>query len=141
MSGPRLGTLSNNTRLGVPSLSIGLKLSNPKPGCREAVLQIFVKQMPPIDLQHQVDYSDIYNSHLLMPSLTLVSLLERYSIFDDEHASQVNPPYYVPLVEIVPAPWTDPEVVEKTKEIMLEIGQAPVVLRKETIGFALNRIQ
>uniref|UniRef100_A0A2L2Y1J0 L-gulonate 3-dehydrogenase n=1 Tax=Parasteatoda tepidariorum TaxID=114398 RepID=A0A2L2Y1J0_PARTP len=71
------------------------------------------------------------------------------SSFTDElvHRSQVvvghpvNPPYYVPLVEIVPAPWTDPSVVDKTRALMAEIGQKPVVLKKELPGFALNRIQ
>ncbi|XP_033335246.1 beta Hydroxy acid dehydrogenase 1 [Megalopta genalis] len=53
----------------------------------------------------------------------------------------VNPPYYVPLVEIVPAPWTLPDIPEKTKAIMTEIGQKPVVFNKEIDGFALNRIQ
>lgn len=53
----------------------------------------------------------------------------------------VNPPYYVPLVEVVPAPWTDPEVAKKTRAIMEEIGQSPVSLTKEVPGFALNRIQ
>lgn len=53
----------------------------------------------------------------------------------------VNPPYYVPLVEIVPAPWTQPEVVKKTRSIMEEIGQKPVTLSREVEGFALNRIQ
>lgn len=53
----------------------------------------------------------------------------------------VNPPYYIPLVEVVPASWTNPEVVKKTRAIMEEIGQAPVVLNKEISGFALNRIQ
>ncbi|CAB0038928.1 unnamed protein product [Trichogramma brassicae] len=53
----------------------------------------------------------------------------------------VNPPYYVPLVEIVPAPWTRADIPAKTKEIMSEIGQAPVVLNREIDGFALNRIQ
>lgn len=53
----------------------------------------------------------------------------------------VNPPYYVPLVEIVPAPWTNPEIVLKTRQIMEEIGQAPVSLSREIEGFALNRIQ
>lgn len=54
---------------------------------------------------------------------------------------QVNPPYYVPLVEIVPAPWTRHDIPEQTKTIMTEIGQTPVVLTKEIDGFALNRIQ
>lgn len=53
----------------------------------------------------------------------------------------VNPPYYVPLVEIVPAPWTKPEYVTKTRALMTEIGQKPVTLSREIEGFALNRIQ
>lgn len=53
----------------------------------------------------------------------------------------INPPYYLPLVEIVPAPWTDPEVCQRAKEIMLNIGQKPVLLKREIEGFALNRIQ
>ncbi|XP_054091953.1 lambda-crystallin homolog [Zeugodacus cucurbitae] len=56
-------------------------------------------------------------------------------------AHPVNPPYYVPLVEIVPAPWTNPEVLKKTCAIMNEIGQKPVVLSREIEGFVLNRIQ
>ncbi|EFA05073.1 lambda-crystallin [Tribolium castaneum] len=53
----------------------------------------------------------------------------------------VNPPYYVPLVEIVPAPWTDPAVTKKTRAIMEEIGQTPVSLTKEVPGFVVNRLQ
>lgn len=53
----------------------------------------------------------------------------------------VNPPYYVPLVEIVPAPWTDLKVVDSTFNLMKDIGQSPVKLHREVPGFALNRIQ
>lgn len=53
----------------------------------------------------------------------------------------INPPYYLPLVEIVPAPWTNPEIGKKVKELMLGIGQRPVLLNREIGGFALNRIQ
>ncbi|CAH2107206.1 unnamed protein product [Euphydryas editha] len=71
------------------------------------------------------------------------------SLFSDglEHKSQVvvshavNPLYYVRVVEIVPAPWSDPEVLMKTRIIMKEIGQEPVSLYKEVDGFVLNRIQ
>ncbi|XP_061177336.1 lambda-crystallin-like [Saccostrea echinata] len=52
-----------------------------------------------------------------------------------------NPPFYAPLVEVIPAPWTDPEVVVTTKELMAEIGQVPVIVKKEIDGFVLNRIQ
>jgi L-gulonate 3-dehydrogenase len=54
---------------------------------------------------------------------------------------QTNPPFYAPLVEVIPAPWTDPEVVVKTKELLTEIGQVPVIVKKEIDGFVLNRIQ
>ncbi|XP_076267149.1 beta Hydroxy acid dehydrogenase 1 isoform X2 [Rhynchophorus ferrugineus] len=53
----------------------------------------------------------------------------------------VNPPYYVPLVEIVPAPWTLPKVAKITRAIMEEIGQTPVSFSREIPGFAVNRIQ
>jgi hypothetical protein len=53
----------------------------------------------------------------------------------------VNPPFFCPLVEVVPSPWTDPEISKLTMTIMKEIGQTPVLLKKEIPGFALNRIQ
>jgi 3-hydroxyacyl-CoA dehydrogenase len=56
-------------------------------------------------------------------------------------AHPVNPPYLVPLVELVGAPWTSPEVVARTRALMGRIGQVPVVAMKETRGFVLNRMQ
>ena len=55
--------------------------------------------------------------------------------------TQTNPPFYAPLVELVPASWTDPDVIASAKSICLEIGQVPVLLKKEIEGFVLNRIQ
>jgi len=52
-----------------------------------------------------------------------------------------NPPHAVPLVELVPAPWTDKEVVAKARALMEEVGQEPVVLNKEIKGFMINRLQ
>jgi L-gulonate 3-dehydrogenase len=56
-------------------------------------------------------------------------------------AHPVNPPYLVPLVEICPAPWTDPAVTERTREIMVRAGQVPATVKREIDGFALNRLQ
>jgi len=53
----------------------------------------------------------------------------------------VNPPYLVPLVEVVPSADTKQEVVDRTMALMKEIGQAPVLVRKEVNGFLLNRLQ
>lgn len=54
---------------------------------------------------------------------------------------QINPPYYVPLVEVVPAPWTHSKVVDQTVALMKDIGQSPVITKKEVNGFILNRLQ
>ncbi|XP_013043623.3 lambda-crystallin homolog isoform X1 [Anser cygnoides] len=53
----------------------------------------------------------------------------------------VNPPYFVPLVEIVPHPETDPSTIERTYALMKKIGQSPVKLNREIEGFVLNRLQ
>ena len=53
----------------------------------------------------------------------------------------VNPPYLVPLVELAPAPWTDPAAVERARDLYARAGQSPVLLKKEITGFLLNRIQ
>jgi L-gulonate 3-dehydrogenase len=56
-------------------------------------------------------------------------------------AHPVNPPYLVPVVEIVPAPWTATDVVSQTHALMEAIGQVPIILKREIDGFVLNRLQ
>ncbi|WP_428485134.1 3-hydroxyacyl-CoA dehydrogenase [Rhodopila sp.] len=56
-------------------------------------------------------------------------------------AHPVNPPYLVPLVEICPAPWTDPAITGRTRDLMISAGQVPATVNKEIDGFALNRLQ
>jgi 3-hydroxyacyl-CoA dehydrogenase len=53
----------------------------------------------------------------------------------------INPPYLVPAAEVVPAPWTSPEVVERTRALLVSAGQAPIVMKRELDGFVMNRMQ
>ncbi|MBY2973075.1 3-hydroxyacyl-CoA dehydrogenase [Rhizobium leguminosarum] len=56
-------------------------------------------------------------------------------------AHPVNPPHLVPVVELVPAPWTDPLAIDRARQLMGEVGQVPVTLQREVDGFILNRLQ
>ena len=56
-------------------------------------------------------------------------------------AHPVNPPYLIPVVEICPAPWTDPDVVLRTRKLMTRVDQKPVTVNEEVEGFVLNRLQ
>lgn len=78
-------------------------------------------------------YTFFWNTHLFL----FIYLFFLYLHFP----TQINPPHYIPLVEVVPAPWTDPSIVAQTRSILSGIGQAPVVLNKEVDGFLVNRLQ
>jgi L-gulonate 3-dehydrogenase len=53
----------------------------------------------------------------------------------------INPPYLIPAAEIVPAPWTSPEIVERARAFLVAAGQAPIVMKREIDGFVMNRMQ
>jgi 3-hydroxyacyl-CoA dehydrogenase len=53
----------------------------------------------------------------------------------------INPPYLIPAVEIVPAPWTDPAVMERATAFLRAAGHAPIVMKRELDGFVMNRLQ
>lgn len=53
----------------------------------------------------------------------------------------VNPPHLIPVVELVPAPWTNPEIVPVVRQSLQHIGKTPVELTREVDGFVLNRLQ
>jgi 3-hydroxyacyl-CoA dehydrogenase len=56
-------------------------------------------------------------------------------------AHPVNPPYLVPAVEVVPAPFTSAHALARTVDLLRASGQSPLVLKKEIAGFVMNRLQ
>jgi 3-hydroxyacyl-CoA dehydrogenase len=56
-------------------------------------------------------------------------------------AHPLNPPYLIPAVELVPAPWTAPETIDRAAEIITGIGMAPISMVRELDGFVMNRLQ
>ena len=56
-------------------------------------------------------------------------------------AHPVNPPHLIPVVELCGAPWTAQATIERAHAIMTDVGQVPIVVRRELDGFILNRLQ
>lgn len=52
-----------------------------------------------------------------------------------------NPPYLLPVVELVPAPFTDAAVVDRADALLASVGMSPVRVRREVEGFLFNRLQ
>ena len=52
-----------------------------------------------------------------------------------------NPPYLLPVVELVPAPFTAPAIVETANRLLSEAGMSVVQVNTEVEGFVFNRLQ
>jgi 3-hydroxyacyl-CoA dehydrogenase len=52
-----------------------------------------------------------------------------------------NPPYLLPVVELVPASFTEADAVSRARRFFNAIGMSPVVLAHELEGFIFNRLQ
>ncbi|HSP32017.1 MAG TPA: 3-hydroxyacyl-CoA dehydrogenase [Halomonas sp.] len=72
--------------------------------------------------------ASLFSDHLRHPERCLV-------------AHPVNPPYLIPLVEVVPTPNTSEAATNATLALMEAAQQAPILVRKEIEGFVLNRLQ
>ncbi len=56
-------------------------------------------------------------------------------------AHPANPPYLLPVVELVPAPFTSPQTVSAARTLMASAGLTVIEVKKEIEGFVYNRLQ
>jgi 3-hydroxyacyl-CoA dehydrogenase len=52
-----------------------------------------------------------------------------------------NPPYLLPVIEVVPAPATSAKAVRRARAVYADAGLNPVLLHREVEGFVFNRLQ
>jgi L-gulonate 3-dehydrogenase len=52
-----------------------------------------------------------------------------------------NPPYLMPVAELVPASFTDSDIVDRTRALLVSAGMVPVLVNHEVEGFVFNRLQ
>ena len=78
------------------------------------------------------------NTTALMPS-QIGALTQRQNQILNTH--YFNPPYLIPLVELIRSPQTSDETLQVTYDLMVKIGKTPAVIQKEAPGFVGPRLQ
>lgn len=78
------------------------------------------------------------NTSSLLPT-TLAAATQRPDRFLVAH--YFNPPYLMPLVEIVRGQETSDAAVDTIFNLMQGMGKSPIICRKEALGFIVNRLQ
>lgn len=78
------------------------------------------------------------SSSAIIPSL-IAEGLERADQIIVGHPG--NPPYLIPVIEVVPSPATRDSIVDSAVEAYRTAGLSPVLIRKEVEGFIFNRLQ
>jgi 3-hydroxybutyryl-CoA dehydrogenase len=52
-----------------------------------------------------------------------------------------NPPYLVPLVEVIKSTWTDGACAQQMFDLLRSVGKTPAMVEKDVAGFIGNRLQ
>ena len=78
------------------------------------------------------------NTTALMPTQIGVNASRKGKILNTHY---FNPPYLIPLVELIRSPDTSDETVEVTFELLTAIGKTPAIIEKEALGFVGPRLQ
>lgn len=78
------------------------------------------------------------NTTALMPSQIGVNTKRKDKILNTHY---FNPPYLIPLVELIRSPDTSDETVSASFKLLTSIGKTPAIIEKEALGFVGPRLQ
>ena len=110
----------------------------------------FVQESAPEELRiKQALYQDL--DHLVAGDVVIASSTSGLSMSEIQARCRTaartvvghpfNPPYLLPLVEIVGGAATSPDTVAWTRDFYAAAGRAPLVLKREIPGFIATRLQ
>jgi 3-hydroxybutyryl-CoA dehydrogenase len=74
-------------------------------------------------------------------SLNIFDLLPKRRLARSLIAHWYTPPYIVDLVDVVPSPETEPQIVAAVTGVLKGLGKKPIVLSKFISGYIANRLQ
>jgi carnitine 3-dehydrogenase len=110
----------------------------------------FVQESAPEDLALKIallaDIDAVTPPHVVISSSTSGYGMSEMQVGCAHHARTVvahpfNPPYLIPLVEVVGGAGTSPEVVSWTSEFFRHAGKSVITMDREVPGFVANRLQ
>jgi L-gulonate 3-dehydrogenase len=131
--GEILARITPHAALG-PALEGAVHIQENTPENLEVKLGVFEM----LDREAPFDAVIASSTSALLPSKFTAGLKGRHRCLV---VHPINPPYLIPAAEIVPAPWTAPEIVERTRQFLVAAGHAPIVMKRELDGFIMNRMQ
>jgi 3-hydroxybutyryl-CoA dehydrogenase len=107
----------------------------------EAILEkLAIKQQLFVEIERHVEPSTILASNTsVIPITDIMSRLAHRERALGTH--WWNPPYLVPLVEVIGTQWTSQSVIDATMKLHASIGKKPVHVKKDVPGFVGNRLQ
>ena len=78
------------------------------------------------------------NTSSLLPSRLAAATTRPDKVIN---AHFLNPPLFVPLVEVVPTAQTSEETIGVVMEMLTSLGKQPLLVKREALGYVVNRLQ
>lgn len=105
-----------------------------------------VSENLPLKQQIFQDLDDICPSHTILASNTTALMPSQIGAKTNRkdkilNTHYFNPPYLIPLVEIIRSSNTSDETVSTTFDLLTAIGKTPAIIEKEALGFVGPRLQ
>ncbi len=113
--------------------------------CADLIIEVVAEDL---DLKQKVlvKAAEVAKSHAILASNTssfqpgvIAEAIPRPERFAVTH--YLNPPYLVPLVELVPGAMTSRDVIAELESFYRSIGKKPVCVKEEIAGSIANRLQ
>ena len=114
-------------------------------GEADFVIEAVIENLP---LKQEVfrQLDEICPPHTILASNTTAQMPSQIGVFTQRqdkilNTHYFNPPYLIPLVELIRSPKTSDETLQVAYDLMAKIGKTPAVIQKEVPGFVGPRLQ
>jgi 3-hydroxybutyryl-CoA dehydrogenase len=114
-------------------------------GEADFVIEAVIENLP---LKQEVfrQLDEICPPHTILASNTTAQMPSQIGVFTQRqdkilNTHYFNPPYLIPLVELIRSPKTSDETLQVAYDLMVKIGKTPAIIQKEVPGFVGPRLQ